>query len=66
LEILYVNQKATKQLRIKCQGWPNKSLYITDTFSSLNPDRPRAVFGGGEQYGDDNGDENEESGLLNN
>jgi hypothetical protein len=66
LEILHVNQKATKQLRTKCEEWPNKSLYITDNFSPFNPDRRRAVFGGGEQYDDDNDNENEQSVLLNN
>jgi hypothetical protein len=66
LEVLYVNQKATKQLRIKCQEWSKESLYIIDTFISCNPDRPQAVCGGGEHYGGDNGNGNEVSVLLNN
>ena len=68
---MYVNQKATKQLRIKCRvcvcvwGGAKKSLYITDTSSSCNPDRPRAVSGGGEHYDDDDNDnKNDESSLL--
>jgi hypothetical protein len=47
-------------------GVANKSLYTTNTFISFNPYRPRAVFGGGEQYDDDNDNENEESVLLDN
>jgi len=45
-------------------GVAKESLYVIETYSSFNPDRPRAVCGGGKQYDDDN--KNEESVLLNN